>query len=473
MGLSTRRAPLVLLALVIGATSVLAARATWREGLQATRWRLKQLWSWRAQEDLSSRVCAGRDARADAFVVVRGTRTLAVLDARGKRRAHGAVDWGARLAIGDADGQPGDEIAVATFDDRPTLQLYDANLRAVGPSVTLNDLRRAAGLALLDLEGDGRSEFVVGDFSGCIAALSYPTYLWDHCIDGSKASQDERQSGDPFALRDLVLMRARGQRHLLSARASGELLDLHPDGQRRWHSPARFENLLGLWALDFDGRGDERLLMVSRDAGWRVLDELGAELASGQPASYLAAAAPIEWDGDARTREVALAHDYGHLSVIDPAPRLQHAAAASAQILALAGADADGDGRDELLAGTSTGRLELLVRRGAGFERLAEDAFEGELYAVLAWPAAPETGVTRVAAAAPHFVVAAGQALAAYRAENMPGPALYNPLVAGSLTLLLLALTFGILRLGGPGLAAMTVALPTTAELGRGASERE
>lgn len=450
MSVGIRRRPQALLVLLAGSAALLGALAVGREGLRATRWRLAQVWSRESPELLSSRVHTGRDAQGAAFVAARGEHALEVVDAHGRRRAHGTVTWGTRLAVGNTDGSPGDEIAVATFDDQPTIQVYDANLRVLGPSVTLTDVERAAGLALLDLDGDGRSELVVGDFSGCVSAMSYPTFLWDHCIDGSDAARHPRETGDPYALRDLVLVRTGKERHLLAARASGELLDLQPDGRRRWRSAGRFENLLGLWAIDFDGRGHERLLMISREAGWWLLDELGAEWAAGRPAGYLATAAPIEWDGNPRTTEVALAHDYGHLSVIDPHVRLEHAPAASAQILAFAAADVDADGRDELLAGTSMGRLELLVRSGTGFRQATHVAFGGELFAVLPWPAARDR--IAINATEPHFVVVAGRQLSAYRADFMRGPALYSPLVASLLTALLLLLTWALLRFGGPSL---------------------
>lgn len=471
MGLSTRRAPLVMLMLLIGTSGCLGACATWREGWRAARWRLNQVWSWQASEALTSSVLTGRDAQGAAFVVTRGTHALEVVDAQGKRRAHGSVPSGTRIAVGNTDGLPGHEIVVVTFDE-PTVQVYDANLKVLGPSVTLNDVQNTASLALLDLDGDGRDEVLLGDFSGCLTALSYPTFLWDHCIDERDAAQPARDHGDPFALRALVLLRANRERHVLAARPSGELFDTRPDGQPRWRSALPVENLLGLWALDFDGRGRERLLMVSRDVGWRMLDELGAELATGSLTGHVATATPLEWDGEARTQEIVLAHDYGHLSVIGPRVRVDHAPAAGAQILALASADTDGDARDELLAGTSMGHLELLVRSGGAFRSAALDALHGELQAVLAWPAPAKWTTTQVTARAPHFVVAAGRHLSAHRATLTRGPLLYGPWFAGLLTALLLALTLGLLRFGGPELPSLTVGL-TASSTPRAASPSE
>lgn len=395
-----------------------------REGLRPRVWNVSPLWTW-SGGDTIERLAVGQRRRGGAFVAVLAGRGLHVLDGEGHELRSGVTSYFTRLEVADVDGDGGDEIAAVDSEEPPTVQLYDELLQALGPAVRLLDMKLAAALRAFDLDGDGRRELVVADFRGCVTALDYPTFRWDHCFTPGGGT-----SGDPYAVRSLALMRTRGgERLLVGARVSGQTLALDRHGTPRWQFDGGTTNLLDLLALDLDGDGQDELALLSRAHGALVLDATGARVTRARIDDYMAAATAFRWAGAGAGTQLALAHDGGRLTVLGSGDaqsfgaRVDGARVAPAQILHLAAADVDGDGRDELLAGLVTRKLVLLARSGLRLRPVWQADLPGEVTHLVA---------LRAAAGRRVFVVAAGARLTALQARVRPTPAWHSTPAATS-----------------------------------------
>ncbi len=416
-----RRRALLLLLATLGA----GAWASLREGPPPARFRIERLWSWSGTGEVRRLAVGRRAQRQGAVVVALAGARVHVLDARGKELRSGGLSPGARFDAQDVDGDGDDEIAVTEWVEQPPLQLYDERLSALGPNVQMLEMGLPAALGLFDLDGDGRRELLLSDFRGCVAALRYPTFLWDHCLTPGGGP-----AGDPYAVRHMALVRGlSGARLLVATRESGEMRALDARGQEAWRYEAGATGLVDLLALDSDGDGADELALCTRGHGVLLLDAAGRRVARLGIADYSPACARIEWDGDARTAEVVMAHDGARLSLFGrggfAAREIGHE-----QILHLAAADLDGDGRDELLLSRVSDRLELLARR------------EGVLASVASLDASGDVQLLErfEVAGRPAFLVAVGEKLHALSATFVRAGAVYSARVAALAGALLVVL---------------------------------
>jgi hypothetical protein len=311
-------------------------------------------------------------------------------------------------------------------------------LQALGPNVKMLAMGLPAALRAFDLDGDGRRELLLGDFRGCVAALAYPRFLWDHCLTPGGG-----ESGDPFAVRHLALVRAPGgERLLVATRESGEMVALDARGRLRWRFEAGVDGLVDLLALDLDGDGADELLLATRNHGTLVLDAGGKRRRTRRVPEYSPAAVALEWDGDARTRELLVASGSGSVTLVAAGLALGGGRVVDQQVLELAAADVDGDGRDEVLAALVTRELSLLARAGGGwreFERLAADGPVSHLRAF--------TGSD----GRPAFALAVGARLHALGTACAHAPRWYAPFTATLAATLVVALVgLTLLRLRPP-----------------------
>ncbi len=424
---------------LLGAGLALGAISVVRDGGSLQTWQLRALWSWQGAGEIG-RLAVGRRAReGGAFLAVSAGEQLALLDARGQALASGALLG--RFEVADMDGDGDDELAATEWLEQPPVQLYDERLHALGPNVKLLDMHLPAALRVFDLDGDGRRELLLADFRGCLTVLDYPRFLWDHCLTPGGG-----ETGDPFAVRSLALVRAAGgERLLIASRESGETVALDARGTRRWRHAAGVDGLVDLLALDRDGDGLDEVALATRNHGVIVLDAAG-RLARRLPAGdYAAAAVRLEWDGDPATDELLVAHDSGRLSLDALRPGLSDpdgAQIAPAQILLLAPADLDGDGRDEVLAALVTRELTLLARGGGSLRVAASVSTGGSVERLL--PFVGDAG-------RPAFVAAIGSRLQALEATFVRAPAWYSPVNATVLATLVVGLVgLVLLRLRPP-----------------------
>jgi hypothetical protein len=422
--------------LLLALALVTSAGVVAREGLRPRAWSVATAWSWTAGGEIK-RLAAGRRGRGGAFVVVLAGTGLHVLDGAGRELRSGSTSPAVRLEVADVDGDGDDEIAAADWTERPAVQLYDELLQPLGPAVRLLEMGLPAALRAFDLDGDGRRELIVADFRGCLTALDYPTFRWDHCFTPGGGP-----SGDPFAVRDLALARAGGgERLLVGARDAGETQALDARGAPRWRFDAGLQNLLELLALDLDGDGRDEVALLSRAHGALVLDAAGARVTREPRDDYVAAATPLRWGGAGA--QIALAHGDGRLTVLRaagaPSAALDGARVAPAQILHLAAADADGDGRDELLAGLVTRRLMLLASGGARVRAVWEADVLAEITRLLA---------LRAEGSRTAFLVASGATLTALDVRARPA-ALWRAVPVAT------AATLGLLLLAGAALLSL------------------
>jgi hypothetical protein len=231
----------------------------------------------------------------------------------------------------------------------------------------------------------------------------------------------------------------------VAARASGELLALDARGQPRWRFQAGFDGLVGVFAADSDGDGRDEVFLASRNHGMLVLDAAGRRVRTRGARGYSPAAVPVEWDGDAGTHELLIAHDSGRLT-LDHAGQAAHAPDGDRlidrQILQLAAADVDGDGRDEVLAGLVTHELALLALSGRALRVADTVMLDGSI-----------EGLERFSAndGRPAFAAAAGARLHAFSARFRRAPRWYSPVPITALaTLVVGAVGLVLLRLRPP-----------------------
>ncbi len=411
-------------------------------GASLTLWHLHSRWIWSGGADAVRRLAVGRRAgRAGAFVVALAGTRLVVLDAAGRPLADGTTSPLTRFEVADVDGDGDDEIAATEWQEQPPLQLFDERLQPLGPNVKLLEMGRPAELRAFDLDADGRRELLLADFRGCLSALDYPRFLWDHCLTPGGGP-----SGDPFAVRHLALLRAGpAERLLVAARESGETVALDARGRRRFRHAAGVDGLVDLLALDHDGDARDDVALATRNHGVLVLDAAGRLTRSARAPGHSPAVARLEWDGDPRTDELLVAHGSGRLSLLalhpgpaDPAG----AEIAPAQVLHMASADVDGDGRDEILAALVTSELVLLAQAGRGLRVAASVATGQRVERLLSFVA--DDG-------RPSFLAALGPRVQALAATFVHAPAWYSPNVATLLSVLVVGCVgWTLLRLRPP-----------------------
>ncbi len=430
---------LALLGLGLGLGWLGAMRDT---GASLTVWHLQSRWVWSGGADAVRRLAVGRRAgRKGAFVVALAGTRLVVLDASGRSLADGTTSPLTRFDVADVDGDGADEIAATEWQEQPPLQLFDERLRPLGPNVRLLAMGLPAALRAFDLDADGRRELVLADFRGCLSVLDYPRFLWDHCLTPGGGP-----SGDPFAVRSLAMLRApRFGRLLVAVRESGETVALDARGTRRFRHAAGVDGLVDLLAFDHDGDAQDDVALATRNHGVLVLDAAGRLARSARVAGYSPAVTRLEWDGDARTEELLVAHDSGRLSLLALRPGANDPAGAEiapAQVLHMASADVDRDGRDEILAALVTRELVLLAQAGGGLRVAASVAAGQPVERLLSFVA--DDGQ-------PSFLAALGPRVQALAATFVRAPAWYSPVVATLLSVLVVGLVgWTLLRLRPP-----------------------
>jgi len=352
---------------------------------------------------------------------------------------------------GDLDGDGADEVVLAGTGPSPRIEALDPGLEPAW-SVTLAGAAEAARLLVVDLDGDGRREVVVGDARGTLHALSGAARpLWKRAL-ASAAGEDAAVRG----LDDVRTGKGESARRVAFALRGGPLGVVDGKGKTVW--TASGDKVRRLRTVDLDGDATSEVLTGHEQGGitaWSAAGRTVFATTLGESVTELRA---VEVDGNPSRPEVAAGSKRGAVRVLRGGGAMW-IGSVPGRVSAIGGVDLDGDGRDAVFVGTEEGGLSAFEADG---RPLGSEAAGGKVEAI-AGVASPLRD--RLA------VVAAGPAVTAWRITRRRAPAWYGPESAAVLGgLAVIASGLALRRLRPPPAQAPPAALDGAA-LGRKALE--
>ena len=378
---------------------------------------------------------------AAAVLLVQGSGEVMTVDAAGavvaRRRIAGLP---LTAATGDVDGDGAEDLVLA-YGNPMQVEVLDGGLRTLWTTTPVAGATTGRVLAV-DLDGDGRREVVAGTPEGGVLAFSSsgrPLWKWAFASGGGE-------------VRGLDDLRDGNARLVVAARRSGEIVVLDGKGKARKSTTAGGP-LRRLRAFDADGDGRAEAHVGREDGHYMTVVLEGTARMLGQLDDAVTDLRAVETDGEPRTREVVVGGKGGRVVLVHGLHTVG-GTSVGGKVSAVAGVDTDGDGRDELFVGTEEGSLALL---DAGARPLLTMSAGGKVERIVG-VASPLRD--RLA------VVAAGNALTAYRVRRTAAPAWYRPQAALGVALLAVCLgAFALVRAIPPPAAVPPPVDPRTAAL--------
>ena len=371
-------------------------------------------------------------AAGPAGLVLIGEETVARVGADGKVAGRLSRPRIALGTTGDLDGDGTDEIVLAGPGPSSRVEALSASLEPLW-SVTFTGAVEATRLLVVDLDGDGRREIVVGDAKGKLYALSGAGKLLWSGTAGSAAGEDAVVRG----LDDVRTGKGQKARRVAFALRGGLLGVIDGKGDSVW--TATGDKVRRLRTVDLDGDGVSEILTGHEQGGLTIRSADGRTLSSTTLGDAVTELRAVEVDGDPARPEVAAGSKRGGVRVLRGNGGAVFTASVPGKVSALGGLDLDGDGRDEVFVGTEEGGVFAFTPAG---RPLGSDATGGKVE-VIAGIVSPLRD--RLA------VVATPQTVLAYRITRRQAPAWYRPETgAGVAGLLVIAAALALLRLRPP-----------------------
>ena len=358
-------------------------------------------------------------AGGPAMIVAQGPARVVVVDAAGRVLATRDFPGGPlNAAMGDVNGDGASDVILAQ-GSAAGVAAYDLALKPLWKAPAMAGLGQAARVLAVDLDGDGRSEVVVGDALGRVAAFSSAGRpLWSHAFPPATANAEIRGLDD--------LSPGKGAGRLVAvARRSGEIVLLDARGKTvaglRVSHPVR-----RLRVFDLDGDGRDEALIGDEGGYYQALGADGKSAALGSLADAVTEIRALRSGGGTAPRSFVVAGKRGAF-VLHSGRTVLASGSVNGKVSAAGGVDGDGDGGDELFIGTEEGGLFVFDRRG---EPLAEMGMPGKIERILGVESALRDRL---------LVVGAGAALGGYRVRQARAPAWYSPWTPAAIGLVALA----------------------------------
>jgi hypothetical protein len=389
-----------------------------------TKWDMPTLWSAEIEgQEVQSLKIINLTGDKTPEIFVQTEKTVSVLDLQGKGIWQASFDAPA-TTMGDFNGDGLDEIVV--IHGEADLLAGDGSKIWAQP---LPDIAQPSRALSVDFEGDKVREVVVGDMMGRLACLgSDGAIRWTFVLPQPSNLQDAYVRG----LDDVAL--GGGRTAVVAASYAGHMALLDGGGRQLWNY-AFMEPIRRVRAYDLDGDGASEIIVGGLSG---VVSAFGAAegdiLWTNRVGSRVQEIRDAQLDDDPQTREFVVGTKDGLIITFNGKGEQLFTASVGEKVTRIEALDLDGDGRDAVIVGADNGNLMIFEPTGV---KLASDSASGSISRL-------EVGKGQ------EFLVAANR-LSMRRVEETQAPIWYNPLLAGFLACLVIAvLAWGVTMLKPP-----------------------